>query len=149
MHKTHSVRILRHPNRQTATSEGSEDCGSDLGELLLRLQLLPQRGVLLLQGLHQGGLTLLLVLLQGQDGGVELTHLKRHTESLWFRRERENGAVTAAASVNHDHLLSGLQEVVSDVAHFGLKSPVFLPQQLLILLHQPGHLIPVPLLALI
>lgn len=70
-------------------TEGSEDCGLDLGELLLRLQLLPQRGVLLLQGLHQGGLTLLSVLLQGQDGGIELPHLETSQEELTVQQEYE------------------------------------------------------------
>lgn len=46
------------------------------GEFFLRLELLLQGGVLLLQGLHQGGLALLFVLLQGQDGRIELTDLQ-------------------------------------------------------------------------
>lgn len=70
-------------------TEDSEDCGLDLGELLLRLQLLPQRGVLLLQGLHQGGLTLLFVLLQGQDGGIELPHLETSQEELTVQQGYE------------------------------------------------------------
>ena len=50
-------------------------CYLYLAELLLCLELLLQSGVLLLQGLqHQGRLTLLFVL-QGQDGGIELTDL--------------------------------------------------------------------------
>lgn len=52
-----------------------DECSLNLGELLRCLELLLQRGVLLLQGLHQGGLTLF-VLLQGQDGGIELTDLQ-------------------------------------------------------------------------
>lgn len=57
---------------------------ANLGELPLRSQLLLQRdvlllqgGVLLLQGLQQVGVTLL-VLLQGRDGGIQLTDLWRH-----------------------------------------------------------------------
>lgn len=46
------------------------------------------------------------------------------------------------------HRFSGLEEVFPGAAHFHLEPLVVLPQQLLILLHQPRHLIPVPLLAL-
>lgn len=46
------------------------------------------------------------------------------------------------------HRFSGLEEVFPGAAHFRLEPLVVLPQQLLILLRQPGHLLPVPLLAL-
>lgn len=58
--------------------------GTNLCKLLLYSQLLLQRDilllqgdVLLLQGLQQTGVTLL-VLLQGRDGGIQLTDLGRH-----------------------------------------------------------------------
>lgn len=45
-----------------------------LGELLLCLELVLQQGVLLLQGRHQGGLNVF-VLLQGHEGSVKLADL--------------------------------------------------------------------------
>lgn len=47
------------------------------------------------------------------------------------------------------HLFSGLHQVSLDAEHLGLKPLVLLAEQLLILLHQPRHLVSVTLLALI
>ena len=48
----------------------------DLVELLLCFEFLFQEGVLQLQGVHRGGLTLLFELRQRQDGGIKLTDLQ-------------------------------------------------------------------------
>lgn len=45
------------------------------GQLSLCFKLLFQREVLLLQGLHQGRLILMFMLLQRQDGSIKLTEL--------------------------------------------------------------------------
>ena len=45
------------------------------------------------------------------------------------------------------YLFSGLHQVSFDVAYFSLKPLVLLPQQLLLLVHQPRHFVPVQLLA--
>ena len=53
-----------------------------LGLLLVGLELLLQGGVLLLQGLHQRRVTGMSVLLQGQDGGIELPDLEQRIKGF-------------------------------------------------------------------
>lgn len=61
---------------------------------------------------------------------------------------RRRGGADGTTLKTARHRFSGLEEVFPGAAHFHLEPLVLLPQQLLILLHQPRQLIPVPLLAL-
>lgn len=83
--------------------------GANLCELLLCSQLLLQRDVLLLQGdvlllqgLQQAGVTLL-VLLQGRDGGIQQSDLRRHDWKISATGrggERERASETVSLRVS-------------------------------------------------
>lgn len=78
------------------------------------------------------------------DGPVE-TRLKKYQQQ--GGRERNN--ITEFPQSLLSYLFFGLQEVLVDALHLCLQPLVLLSQQLLVLLHQPGQLVSVPLLTLI